>query len=185
MAAPRNTDWTRIYVSQRRDAGKSFGDFMRPDGKLDLDAHSKRIPRMPMEHARELLKYWYVAGKDAEERKFGSFSASPGVARWSSAWDRYTSSMQPFAASVLVDGGGAGTIGLSRTAVVEFWDATHALAMALEALKVSPLASDMWWKSVEEAVDDVKAALTSGGSWALLAVVALGAFAFSGKGKRG
>lgn len=156
---PSPRDWSRIYVAQREDAGKNFGDAAGGNGP-----DGKPVPLMDAAQARELLKYWVAAGAEVEARAKSDGKTKDSLDRLAAAHKRFTAAMQPFAASVLIDAGkdlrslqpATGTsIMLGRDACIKFWAAVWQLANALTAVGVSPNASDLWWKSLGEAARDV------------------------------
>lgn len=191
MATPTAKDWTRIYIAQRADAGKQFGDFAEPG------PNGKKVPKMPAAHARELLRYWYAAGVDAIKRTGDKPKATR--ARLDKAWGEFQDRMRPFAATVVVDPAAQAatgeSLGLPFAACVAFWDAVKGLALAMMAANVAPLAGDLWWQSLAEATRDAARAVgkgaaavvdaaSSAGKWALV-VAGLVAIVVLGGNKRG
>lgn len=180
--APAPGDWTAIRLAQMRDAGRKFGDFDKPA------PNAKLLPRMDASYARETLKYWYAVSAEALEKLKTKTGAS--LIRLTKSVDRWRAAMQPFAASVLIDGAQdltavhpeTGTsLLLPYDACLKFWDETQALTTALAASKLAPDKSDLWWSSVAESAKDlgkkVADVLDTGASWGfvvlLVGVVAL------------
>lgn len=184
--APTSSDWTAIRLAQMREAGQRFGDF--PEG----DANGKRIPQMDAAYTRELLKYWYAASAEAYARVKGTKSGGT-VTRLASAVDAFRAEMEPFAATVLIEGAALGqTFMLSREACLRFFDAVGRLAFALKGAAVAPTKGDLWLQSLDAVKEDIKElasdagkALKRGAEWVLIAGALVAVVVLGGRNRRG